>query len=362
MLQNVFRFRLYADQIILVKPFDNPHCLADQYNPIVHPEEWRIQTLRLVYHLRILAPWIAAGIVLMVPDPGDFDYQLRIKSFGLATARFGKIPLSELDIDRSSTARRFRDILDMSPQSYLDRMAREAVSGITDSEVADVLKHFENRHLSNPLLPAETLDKMPGQLNVYRSGANLETGLLMCQMMGAFPYTNIPFRWREILTAGDQLGPDAQVWSPLTNAFSNLDFKFLNNVDTKFAVAMREEGRLASFRTFMRKVWKTVGGEPDLSKAPSLARDFSDELKDEYGKAQAEWSAIDRDILKWAVPAIGGVLAAAGGLVTGHYTLAVPSAGLAVNGVNELIQSHMKRSEFRKKTALSVFIDLESKK
>ena len=86
-----------------------------------------------------------------------------------------------------------------------------------------------------------------------------------------------------------------------------------------------------------------------------LARDFRDELAGEYANAQAEWSAIDRDLMKWAiVPAIGGALAAAGGLITGHLNVAIPGAGFVGKGVNELIQAHMKRAEFRKKTALSV--------
>ena len=51
MVETVFRFCLYADQIILLNPFDNPRVLADEYNPILHPGEWRLQTLRLVYHL-----------------------------------------------------------------------------------------------------------------------------------------------------------------------------------------------------------------------------------------------------------------------------------------------------------------------
>ncbi len=59
MLENVFRFCLYSDQILLVNPFDNPNLMADKFNPILHPGEWRVQTLRVVFHLMLLAPWIA---------------------------------------------------------------------------------------------------------------------------------------------------------------------------------------------------------------------------------------------------------------------------------------------------------------
>ena len=87
MLENVFRFCLYADQIVLVNPFDNPNVMADKFNPIYHPGEWRLQTLRLIFHLALLAPWVDAGLVVLCPDPGDFNRQLRVKTWDLANER-----------------------------------------------------------------------------------------------------------------------------------------------------------------------------------------------------------------------------------------------------------------------------------
>ncbi len=105
-----------------------------------------------------------------------------------------------------------------------------------------------------------------------------------------------------------------------------------------------------------------MGSHTDVNNSEILARDFGDELAAEYAKAQAEWSEIDRDLMKWAVPALGGALAAAGGLITGHLNVAIPGAGFFGKGINELIQAHLKRAEFRKKTPLSVFIDLDQKR
>jgi hypothetical protein len=65
MVQNVFRFSLYADQILIINPFMNPNVLAQEMNPILHPGEWRLQTLRLIYQLGQLAPWIYAGLVIL---------------------------------------------------------------------------------------------------------------------------------------------------------------------------------------------------------------------------------------------------------------------------------------------------------
>jgi hypothetical protein len=329
MLQNVFRFSLYADQIILVNPFDNPNNMAEQFNPVLHPGQWRVQALRLVYHLRILAPWVVAGLVTLIPDPGDFDRALRLKTFDMAAKRLGKDFLTDEDTEATSSREKAAELFYLSSPSFIAHQARESFPEITDKEIQNIVAYVEKRRAENPLMPNDTLDNMPGQMTAMRLGGNLEMGLYLCQTMGAFPYTNVRFRWREILSASDQLDSTAQVSSPLTNAFSNLDFKFLNNVDSKFAVEMRKEGRLEGFRSYMRKLWDTVDGEPDPAKSESLARDFKDELAGEYAKAQGEWSEIDRDLMKWAAPGIAGAIQAAGALLSGHYGLAVAGGGLA---------------------------------
>jgi hypothetical protein len=353
MLQNVFRFCLYADQILLVNPFDNPNIMAEEFNPIHHPGEWKLQTIRLVYHLMMLAPWIEAGLVLLIPDPGDFNRQLRVKTWTLATSRLQGWKASDEDLDLSVMKQRMRQTILLYPRSYMERMTREANPGISDEEVRKVMQHIEQERANDPLLPNETLDRIPGQFEVGRMGANLEMGMYICQATGAFPYTNVKFRWKEILGARQDLDATAQVWSPLTNAFQQLKFKFLDKVDSKFACSIRQEGRLEGFRSFMRHLWSTVGGEPDPSKSEVLARDFRDELTQAFNSAQADWEAIDRELLKWAVPTIGGAVA------SGAFSLALPVAGFAVAGIGEIIQAEMKRREFRRKVPMSVFIDLE---
>lgn len=353
MVQNVFRFCLYTDQILLVNPFTNPNVMAEKFNPILHPGEWRIQTLRLVHQLLLLAPWIEAGLVILIPDPGDFNRALRVKTWGLAETRLkGSEPSSE-DIDQSMIKERTRRSLLLAPRSYLERVAREGSPGISDDDVRKFVEDIERDRANDPLLPNDTLDRMPEQMMIANMGANLEMAMYICQATGAFPYTNVKFRWREILGAKQDLDATAQIWSPLTHAFQQLRFKFLNNVDSKFACSIRQEGRLEGFRSYMRKLWDAIGGEPNPSKSEALARDFGDELTGAFQVAQSEWDAIDRELAKWATRFAGGAMAA------GVFSPAFAAGGFAVAGLGEIIHAEMKRREFRKRVPMSVFIDLE---
>lgn len=135
MLPNVFRFCLYADQILLVNPFDNPNLVAEQFNPLARPGEWRLQTIRVVFQLMMLAPWIDAGLVVLIPDPGDFNRRLRVQTWNLAAERLKGMQVTDKDIEASVMKRRTRNTLLLSPRSYLEHMARKTNPGISDQDV-----------------------------------------------------------------------------------------------------------------------------------------------------------------------------------------------------------------------------------
>lgn len=355
MVENVFRFSLYTDQIVLINPFENPNIIAEEFNPIAHPGEWKLETLRTIFHLIMMAPWVERGFVIFVPNPGDFDPALRIRTWHLAEERLKDTPHQQADVDASFMKQRMRRLFLTCPRDYAERKIREMNPHMSEEKLRELADFLEAERANDPFLSGETIDKMPSQMVTTRTGANLEMGMYICQAMGAFPYTNIRFRWNEILGARQQFDPTMEVWSPLTNAFQQLQFKFLDKVDPKFAYSIRQDGRLEGFRSYLRKIWKAVDGQPDPSKAQSLARDFKDELTQSYNEAKAEWNKIDLDLLKWATPTV------AAGITAGLFSLALPAAGFAVAGLGELVQAQLKRANFRRSVPMSVFIDLQQR-
>ena len=89
----------------------------------------------------------------------------------------------------------------LAPNKQHERVAREIYPEMSDEEIQELLKHIEEERKNDPLLPNETIDRMPAQMMATRMGANLEMGLYICRATGAFPYTNVKFRWKEILSA-----------------------------------------------------------------------------------------------------------------------------------------------------------------
>src|SRR5260370_26336447 len=46
-LANVLRYSLYTDEIVVISPFTNPHCIVEKHNPVAHPERSRRYAMRL---------------------------------------------------------------------------------------------------------------------------------------------------------------------------------------------------------------------------------------------------------------------------------------------------------------------------
>jgi hypothetical protein len=281
-VRNVLRFSLYTDEILAVDPFHNPWVMAREYNPLINPGQWKSDTLKLILFTMLVAPWVVARLVTIVPDPGNFDYPLRKTTWDLASERRkGWEPCEEEKDDYLPAAKEdFTRSIYMMPKEYLARKVRETHPEMHEQEVSKVLEHMDRLRKRDPLALEQPIQDIGGQMQVMRSGVNLEMGMYLAQITGAFPFTNFRTRWKEILSVTEELPDAAKVWSPLTKAFQEQDFRFLDNIDSGFACSLRKDGRLEGFRSFFRRLWNEICRNPDFNKTETLARDLGEELSD----------------------------------------------------------------------------------
>jgi hypothetical protein len=197
---------------------------------------------------------------------------------------------------------------------------------------------------------------------MMRSGANVETALFICHTVGAFPYTLSRWQNQQLDSLASAAPEDAGAWRALAGGLASLDLSFLGDVDPAFALSVREDGRLRSFRAFLRRMYDDVSQHGERNDAESLARDLADELQEEYRAAQAEWSRIDRDLLKWTRRAVPGVMASAVAAVAGKMEMIAPLAGYAYQAVMQLVETRMRRHAFSRTVPMSVFVDLSRRR
>ncbi len=362
-LNSVVRYSLYCDEILVTLPFLNPWTITEEHNPLVHPELFIGDTLKWVLYILNLAPWILQGHVIIIPDPGDFDYGLRKQTWDLAQVRLKDIKPrdleNELDWEKYAEAD-FKRLWLATPPDAMRQKLKEHDPKMSDQKIEEMMAYIEKVKEQDPLFPTNPNEQGMFGLHTSPTGANLEMGLYLSQLTGSYLYTDLDFRWKEISSIGNQSNEQQNVWGPITKTFQNLDFKFLDNVNTEFANKVRQDGRLESMRNFLRKTWLSLADSSDAQNSVSEGKilAFKDELVDEYHKAESDWQKIDADLLKWVTGSggLGGVLAAGG------MNWQIPALGFSLAGVGQLLNARYKRNRFRGNVPLSVFIDLKNKK
>jgi hypothetical protein len=295
-----------------------------------------------------------------MPDPGDFDYSLRTATWESARERWKQNPL-DIEQDKGEYERFFRQdfrrTIARLPHEVLRDRLKRSNADLDDTGAEAAIEQIREFMRQDPLALDQTWSRN-GEIQPVFAGANLEMGLYIAQMTGAYLFTNMRARWSEILSVATDSPGDGEVWSPLTHAFQRLEFKFLDGVPLKFALEMRGSGRLLEMlRNVFRKIWVEVGGNADASRAERLARDFSDELKQRVAEAEADWEKIDRDLLKWLAATTMASGSTIAGIVPGN--VAVNLTGITMALVTKLLVARQERRRFAKTVPLSVFLELK---
>ncbi|MFN8550434.1 MAG: SEC-C domain-containing protein [Candidatus Obscuribacterales bacterium] len=354
-LRNIVRYSLYSDQIYILNPFLNPHCYKASMNALFVPQLFRHYTLKVLIALKLLAKWISAGIVQMVPDPADFNHSLRKAAWAQSEKRLANITREELFADEDELARldswAKRSLLS-APREHLESLISHHMPGLNNLDVQKMIAEASELTQNDPLALADSTSQL--YLSV---GTNLELSMYLSTAFGAFPYTDRVSQWQQLkaATASNDL---FMTWSPLTKAFQSLSFNFLDSADVDFADKLREEGRLEGFRSFIRKTWQK--GKSEDSWSMETARSFADELKFEHKLAEAEWNKINQDLVTWVGTAVGSFTSSAVTLQTGRLDLTGPSVGILMKSLCELYKIGMKKQDFPKSVPASVFMDLRT--
>lgn len=356
-MQNVFRFSLYSDEVLVVDPFDLPWYRRAEYNPIRNPEPFIQSTLKKVMYVLLLKPWIEHGLVTLLPDPTELDPTLRRLTMALGRKRMEECPLTQEDFELFeplATKDTLRTILTLEPE-HLKQFFRNA--GAPEADIDTLVKTAKTMLKDDPLGVEAPLDDEKGQLLEITMGAVFESGLLMAVSTGAFPYTDVPNTWTSLKAHMDVLPDSARIWTPLTQAFARLDFKFLNSVNSRFACSLREDGRLENIRSFLRRLWGTLNDEYDAPVDESLAKAFADEVVEEHKRVEEEWRDIDARV---ATESTLSVLAGLDSVAQGHLIPAL--CGILGGPAVSLLSANRTRKSFRGRIPLSIFIDLKSQK
>jgi hypothetical protein len=362
LVKAVGRHCLYADKIQLMDPLPHPAFIRPEYSPLEYPEHYLETTLRYVRTWLWFSPWIIEGLVEFVRPPTDFDLQLKHEIYKAEQSRLDESPeLQTLVRDfvdgmmESPEVKEMKEsnLLLSAPEAYLRRTFKELFPEASEGDVERFLEGVRKRRESHPTYIPAVPDKDGNKAGMHMmtlGGSYLESRLT-AGLAGSYLATDIPVRWRMIEQDRDYEKVDPQQWSPLAKAFGSRSIKFLENVALPDALRIRQEGRLESFRGWLRTVWRASEADHPYSEASAVQ--LAAELQGRLDEAEADWDKIDQDLLRWvSVDAVAGFGPA----------LAVGSASwlasAAVAGAALLGLAHLQRRSFYKRFPGAFMLDL----
>jgi hypothetical protein len=364
--QAVTRHALYSEKIYLVDPFLHPYRMKEEFNPLVHPEQHRANTIKFTFLWLNLLPWIEAGIVNFIRPPIDFVPGLHQEVNELNRKHFDSPELKafkEKEIDEEVSRFGPADkgfgeyfFLSCSDEWFLEEYEKRPPPKNIFPTAEDFLKYIKSRQDAHPYF----VQKLPGQTSEFiyeTSGANYELAKRICLISGSHLITGYKVWWKQIELDRKNAGIDPAGWTPFAKALQDSDLKVLNNISLEAALNIRKENRLESLRLFLHRVWKSSRDSQEFSEANTA--NLTAELDAKIREAKAEWDKIDQELVRWfgTAGAAGAALFSAG--IAGF----VPAAlGSAMTGATGLIQAQMKRASFKEQFPAGFFLTIKQAK
>lgn len=361
-IDEVVRFSLYSETIIVFHPIQNPAVTNQTMDPRKNPKYWLQDFLDSLYFYTVIQKWVKTGIIKLIVNPYNYDLKLRDEIDTKAQNRVSKLDLDKIfekdkDTIMDNLAEQFASSYqnknkDFIYQSFLNLESPK----LTEEQAED----FTNRILkaipkANPLYKNLSSNlKGKSGLITTKGGGPLESLILISEKTGGNIYTPSDSNWNQIKDYGIN-----DFWVKTNKLYSEIPLSFLNNVDTNFALELRKEDRLSGVRQELKKIYKELENIDIENLNPQKLKFIQEGFIEELKKAESEWLLIKKQAensrKQWLTANIGVPI------ITNQVSflpMAIGSlAWLYMNEKNAI----EKLKNYRVKTPTSVFIDLKNK-
>lgn len=361
-IHEVVRYSLYSDEIIVFHPLQNPAITNQKISPIKNPQYWLQNFIDSLYFYVVLQKWVRSGIVKLIINPYEYNFELRDKFDNEAKKRVNSF-LSEKEYQKICMDEASDSMAEMLAQSYKGKSIDKIKQGLInmenprfdEKEAEDFAQLIYSKINScNPLFNKLNVPYNQSSIYTERGGGNLESILYVAELVKGNIYTTDKTNWFQI-----NHSIKADYWTKVAHLYSKIEMPFLNDVDTSFALHLREEDRLSGVRLELRKIYSAVNSmsaeELKGQKLVELNDGFIDALK----KADAEWNFIKKDAqnkrMYWAASTVGLPI-----ILNDVSILPLILGSSLWLGAN-IREEKLKTTKFKLTNPLSVYVDLKNK-
>ena len=334
----------YFDEIMIQNPMPHPRLMAKEFNPIQHPEDYLQQTLKFVFLMIRLAPYIESGIINLFPDPGNFNRYLKLSSLNAAEERHKDYGFN-FDIEREDfftqeAYDRFqkRNYLGLSDEVALSFLFKDNPTA-SEKEQEEYLHAYRTLTYNDPqiLLQEDTL-KNSKQMLMMSLTPTVEMALFICQVTGSILFTHSKTRWDEVKRMqAKELGIVTYNHQKLTSFINSFSFKMTQNIMKAFN--NRDNKNFLRLRELLLNVKNSIENNPPCEDKRFL-KSFKSSLKKCYNKLDKNWEE-EKDLFTYDF----------------KFELLVPYKGIENQKVQRLILQNLGR-QYDKSVPIAIFISV----
>ena len=287
----------YVDEIVLVNPFFLGTRMKPEFSPIDSPTGHKMQTLKNVLLLFKLEPFIRAGLVHLVPDPGEVSAALgqhvrevlTHRTAGWKPPKGGLHRLLKLGEEEH---RRFIWMLpEASQRHYIAKHMPEADAAMIDR----VITYSKRQAEADPyaLLQPLPVGDAGAQFQIYK-GLNLESAMYLATLTGSVIHVDTDAHWEQLVMDAQPAGaPSQQAWAPVRQALAEITFPV--DIDPRRIANRLSIGEHPPIRALLRRLAHSVS----LSGTGSTPHELAKQVRQARGKVEHKaTSADDNNVLR----------------------------------------------------------------
>lgn len=361
-IDEVVRFSLYSDKIIVFHPIQNPVITNQRIDPRKNPRYWLLDFLDALYFYIVIHKWVKAGIVKLIISPYEYDFELRDNLDQVVQKRVNKLDKKKYtDIGKNlileNLAEQFSFSYKNKSKEYISNELLKIEKPKFSKEDAEEFAEFIVKGASNvnPLYNKLNIPLKGAMLAPMRGGGPLESILMVSDLTDGNIYTPSDFHWQQI----NEYGLD-NFWIKANRLYSKIPLNFLNNVDTSFALELRKDDRLSGVRLQLKKIYSELNGIKIDNLSELKMKELQEGFMEEIKKAEAEWNDIQRvaDLSRknWLVANLGIPI------IKNDISLLPLAVGSLFWMYNNEKVTSQKETLQRQKNPISVFVDLKNQR
>lgn len=219
----------FIEEIVLVNPFFLSTRMKPEFSPIESPTGHKMQTLKNVILLLKLEPFIRAGVVHLVPEPGEVNAPLGHHVREVLTQR-----INEWERPEGSDLRRFMKLAEedtqriiwMLPEASQRQYINEFMPNADTVKTDGIIAYFKRQAEIDPytLLQPLPVGKEGAQFQILK-GLNLEASLYLASLTGSIIHCDTEAHWAQLINHA-QLGHTSSqsIWEPVRQALNEIRF------------------------------------------------------------------------------------------------------------------------------------------